>query len=81
LIKNEENNLIYNKNIIIRMEDMPRKEMCDMLCNMGYDMNELEMYSDAELMQMCGGNMNHDMMDNDNHMHENVYIKSWKNFK
>lgn len=35
------------------------------------------MYSDAELMQMCGGNMDHDM----NHMRENVYIKSWRNFK
>jgi hypothetical protein len=34
-------------------EGMSREEMCDMLCSMGYEMNELEICSDSELAEMC----------------------------
>ena len=44
-----------------------RKEMCDMLCDMGYNMEELEVCSMSELMQMCQDKMNMDeMMENQN---------------
>ena len=33
--------------------EMSRQEMCDMLCSMGYEMNELEVCSDSELADMC----------------------------
>lgn len=33
--------------------EMSREEMCDMLCSMGYEMNELEVCSDSELADMC----------------------------
>lgn len=35
-------------------EGMSREDMCDMLCSMGYEMNELEVCSDSELAEMCG---------------------------
>jgi uncharacterized protein YktB (UPF0637 family) len=44
------------------MDNMSRKKICTMLCNMGHEMQELEVCSDAELMQMCNG-MDYDMMD------------------
>ena len=34
-------------------EGMSREEMCDMLCSMGYEMNELEVCSDSELADIC----------------------------
>jgi hypothetical protein len=34
-------------------EGMSRQEMCDMLCSMGYEMNELEVCSDSELAEIC----------------------------
>lgn len=34
-------------------EGMSREEMCNMLCNCGYTMDELEVCSDSELEQMC----------------------------
>jgi hypothetical protein len=34
-------------------EGMSREEMCDMLCSMGYEMNELEVCSDSELAEIC----------------------------
>ena len=34
-------------------EGMSREEMCDMLCDMGYEMNELEVCSDSELADIC----------------------------
>ena len=38
---------------------MSREEMCDMLCSMGYEMNELEICSDSELADICrNSNMN-----------------------
>lgn len=38
---------------------MSREEMCDMLCSMGYEMNELEICSDSELADICrDSNMN-----------------------
>ena len=33
--------------------EMSREEMCDMLCSMGYEMNELEVCSDSELADIC----------------------------
>jgi len=47
-----------------------RAEMCNMLCSMGHNMEELEMCSNSELMQMCqdkmnGDGMNMGMMEND----------------
>ena len=62
------------------MENISRKEMCTMLCNMGHEMQDLEVCSDAELMQMCNG-MNHDM---DSEIMENQstrIIKSFKDFR
>lgn len=44
--------------------EMSREEMCSMLCNMGYSREELEVCSDRELMSMCGGNQNYDVMEN-----------------
>ena len=43
-------------------ETMSREEMCMMLCNMGYNMEELEMCSNNELKQMCRDKMNGDGM-------------------
>jgi hypothetical protein len=34
-------------------EGMSREDMCDMLCSMGYKMNELEVCSDSELADIC----------------------------
>jgi hypothetical protein len=62
------------------MENMSRKEMCNMLCNMGHDMQDLEVCSTEELAQMCNG-MNHDM---DSEIVENQssrIIKSFKDFR
>ena len=59
---------------------MSRKEMCNMLCNMGHDMRDLEVCSNEELAQMCSG-MNHDM---DKEIVENQssrIIKSFKDFR
>ncbi len=59
---------------------MSRKEMCNMLCNMGHDMQDLEVCSTEELAQMCNG-MNHDM---DSEIVENQssrIIKSFKDFR
>ena len=40
-------------------EGMSREEMCDMLCNCGYSMEELEVCSEYELAEMCrNSNMN-----------------------
>jgi hypothetical protein len=39
-----------------------RAEMCNMLCSMGHNMEELEMCSNSELMQMCQDKMNGDVM-------------------
>ena len=60
---------------------MSREEMCTMLCSMGYEMHDLEVCSDAELMQMCNG-MNHDteetgMLENQS----SRIIKSFKDFR
>ena len=60
---------------------MSREEMCSMLCNMGHDMKDLEVCSNAELEQMCNG-MNHDteeagMMENQS----SRIIKSFKDFR
>jgi hypothetical protein len=42
-----------------------RAEMCNMLCSMGHNMEELEMCSNSELMQMCQDKMNgYGMMEN-----------------
>jgi len=45
-----------------------RKEMCDMLCDMGHTMEELQSYSMSELMQICQDKMGHEseMMENEN---------------
>lgn len=40
---------------------MSREEMCNMLCNCGYNMNELEVCSDRELEEMCRMAMNDNM--------------------
>ena len=64
------------------MENMSRKEMCNMLCNMGHDMRDLEVCSNEELAQMCNG-MDHDM-DQETAMMENQssrIIKSFKDFR
>ena len=63
------------------MENMSRKEMCNMLCNMGHEMQDLEVCSNEELAQMCSG-MNHDkeesgMMENQS----SRIIKSFKDFR
>lgn len=61
---------------------MSRKEMCSMLCDMGHDMQDLEVCSNEELTQMCNG-MNHDM-DQESGMMENQssrIIKSFKDFR
>ena len=42
-----------------------RAEMCNMLCSMGHNMEELEMCSNSELMQMCQDKMNGDGMNGD----------------
>jgi hypothetical protein len=63
------------------MENMSRKEMCTMLCNMGHEMKDLEVCSDAELAQMCNG-MNHDMMDTEVMENRSTrIIKSFKDFR
>ena len=45
-----------------------RAEMCNMLCSMGHKIEELEMCSMSELMNMCQAKMNMDneMMENHN---------------
>ena len=45
-----------------------RKEMCDMLCDMGHNMEELEVCSMSDLMQMCQDKMSHEneMIENEN---------------
>ena len=45
-----------------------RTEMCNMLCSMGHKMEELEMCSMSDLMQMCQDKMKHEngMMKSDN---------------
>ena len=44
----------YIKTFENHNSEMSREEMCDMLCSMGYEMNELEVCSDSELAEMCG---------------------------
>ena len=61
---------------MMESDTMSREEMCMMLCNMGHDMEELEMCSNNELKQMCRDKMNMDMMGESSRI-----IKSWKNFK
>jgi hypothetical protein len=58
------------------MDNMSRKEMCTMLCSMGYEMQDLEVCSDAELVQMCNG-MNHEIVENQS----TRIIKSFKDFR
>jgi hypothetical protein len=58
------------------MDNMSRKEMCTMLCNMGHEMKDLEVCSDAELVQMCNG-MNHEIVENQS----TRIIKSFKDFR
>ena len=47
-----------------------RAEMCNMLCSMGHNMEELEVCSNSDLMQMCKDKMNmnvdKEMMENQN---------------
>ncbi len=45
-----------------------RTEMCNMLCSMGHNMEELEGCSMSDLMQMCQDKMKHEngMMKSDN---------------
>lgn len=45
-----------------------RTEMCNMLCSMGHNMEELEICSMSDLMQMCQDKMKHEngMMESDN---------------
>jgi len=47
---------------------MLRKEMCNMLCSMGHNMEELEVCSNSELMKICLDKMGHEneMMENQN---------------
>jgi len=49
------------------MENL-RKEMCNMLCSMGHNMEELEVCSNSELMNMCQDKMSmeNQMMENQN---------------
>lgn len=49
---------------------MLRKEMCNMLCSMGHNMEELEVCSNSELMKICLDKMNMNMNMN-KHMMEN----------
>jgi hypothetical protein len=43
----------YLKRFESQEESMSREEMCNMLCNCGYTMEELEVCSDSELSKMC----------------------------
>jgi hypothetical protein len=47
---------------------MLRTEMCNMLCSMGHNMEELEVCSNSELMKICLDKMGHEneMMENQN---------------
>ena len=47
-----------------------RAEMCNMLCSMGHNMEELEVCSNSELMKICLDKMNMNMNMN-KHMMEN----------
>jgi hypothetical protein len=48
--------------------EMSREEMCDMLCSMGYEMNELEVCSDSELADMCRNAQEMNMSNESNNM-------------
>ena len=54
------------KNIMENIKMRLRTEMCNMLCSMGHNMEELEVCSMSELMQMC-----QDKMSMENQMMEN----------
>ena len=43
----------YLKRFESQEESMSREEMCDMLCNCGYSIEELENCSEYELAEMC----------------------------
>ena len=72
----------HDMNHTMMENSMSRKEMCTMLCSMGHEMEDLQMCSTSQLMQMCNG-MDHDMMDHDMGMMENksTRIKSFKDFR
>jgi hypothetical protein len=48
------------------MKNMSRNEMCAMLCNNGHKMQDLEKYSDNDLMKMCEKCKTSTMMESDN---------------
>ena len=54
------------KNIMENIKMRLRTEMCNMLCSMGHNMEELEACSMSDLMQMC-----QDKMSMENQMMEN----------
>ena len=58
------------------MDNMSRTEMCMMLCNMGYKIEELEICSNEELMQMCKDKMNMDDNMMENHSNQNYMFFS-----
>lgn len=47
-----------------------REEMCQVLCRNGYEMNELEKFSNEELEEMCRG-MENEMSNESNSLKEN----------